>query len=117
MEAMSDPFGDAVRADAEAARAAIRAVGVCCPSCGANVADLPRGHELSRDGYLPGGTVKCGEGARVALDDYDSIKAACNVILWDDFNASMDEAKARFIGGPRTKPWEGFLSVLADPPG
>src|ERR1035441_2205358 len=42
----SDPIGDAVHADAEAAREEIRADGLICPSCGQNYADLIGRHCL-----------------------------------------------------------------------
>jgi hypothetical protein len=46
-------IADAIHADAEAARAEIRAAGIFCPSCGVNMADLPEGHMLT-NGDLTG---------------------------------------------------------------
>ena len=68
-ETYGDPIGDALRADAEAAREEIRAKGLTCPSCGQNWADLIGRHclILLMDDATP--WCECRDGARVQLLD------------------------------------------------
>lgn len=102
-----DPIGAMLRADAEAARAEIRAAGIACPSCGVNLADLPDGHALAvADG--PGGpfTAECATGVTVQLNgasplndaDISAWQAAVNVALYDDFRRREDEAFRVLLG-------------------
>ena len=56
-----NPAGAALRADADAARAEVRAAGVTCPSCGTNMADLPGDHMLTLSGEEPY-TARCAGG-------------------------------------------------------
>ena len=111
----------AVRADAEAARSEIRAAGISCPSCGANMADLPWDHSLVLDGGVLG-TAKCASGdvVKLAGAGYEAVKAALNVKFWDDVNASMDEEFSRMTGrdirsDARPEPhFTGLLDILGD---
>jgi hypothetical protein len=72
----ADPVGDALRADAEAARAEIRAAGIYCPSCGISMADLPGDHMLELGmggvgwvGGSPAGfSVRCAAGVSIPMD-------------------------------------------------
>lgn len=95
-------IADAIHADAEAARAEIRAEGIICPSCGVNMADLPRDHMLDLD---LGGvdwqraerrppSAQCAAGDRVNLDNasYETWQAAANVNLLDKFREAEDKA-------------------------
>lgn len=106
-----DPIGDALRADAEQARAEIRAEGIECPSCGVNIADLPGDHRLVLD---HGGvdweraerrpaTAKCGAGTLVPLDDadFETWQAAAQLSVWDDFRAREAEVFEKFTGKGR----------------
>jgi hypothetical protein len=103
----------AVRADAEAAREEIRAAGLVCPSCGVNMADLPR---------APGCTVKCNYGEGVCPVGYEAFKAAANVSLWGNVNRAMDAEFSKMLGGdingPTPEPkFTGLLDVLKPPGG
>ena len=119
----ADPIGDALRADAEDARIGIRGLGVACPSCGKNMADLPREHSLEFSGgtfpaSVPDGTAKCAAGNEVALGElaYDGFKAVANIAVWDDVHRREDEAFARIIG--KREPgheYTGLLDVLGGP--
>jgi hypothetical protein len=112
----------AVRADADAAREEIRAAGITCPSCGVNMADLPRGHNLPipPDFGAPGCTVKCNYGAPACPVGYEAFKAAANVSLWGDMNRAMDAEFSKMLGwdisGPMPEPkFTGFPGVLKSP--
>ena len=102
---MSDPIGDALRADAEAARAEIRTAGLICPSCGVNMADLPDGHALTISTEEPW-TAKCAGGTLASLtastpmsdDEFSKWQAAANIALWDDFRRREEEAFKRIVG-------------------
>ena len=116
----ADPIGDALRADAEAARAEIRAEGITCPSCGVNMADLPGGHMLIVSREEPyTAECKAGEPASLALspvndDAFAKWQAAANVALWDDFRKREAEAFERITGtGPAN--FTGLLDVLEQP--
>lgn len=104
----NDPVSAALRADAEAARAEIRAAGIICPSCGINAADLPRDHMLTLD---MGGvdwikaekrppSAKCQTGTLVPMADasYDTWQMAASVNLLDKFRESEDEAYSKMLG-------------------
>ena len=122
-EEYDDIIGRALRADAEAARAEIRAEGIICPSCGVNMADLPDSHALAMaDG--PGGpyTAECREGAVASLafsqpmsdSAFARWQAAANITLWDDFRRREAEAFKAIIGdGPAD--YTGLLSILEQP--
>lgn len=70
---MSDPIGEALHVEAEAARAEIRAAAIVCPSCGVNMADLPREHKLAIDGDENGPwSAQCASGNLVPLADFRS---------------------------------------------
>ena len=114
----ADPIGDAIRADAEAARSGIRAAGLICPSCGVNMADLPYEHSLEFSGgslpaSFPDGTAKCAAGKDVALGElaYDAIKAMANISVWDEGHRRDAEAFAQIVGtGPAN--FTGLLDTL-----
>jgi hypothetical protein len=117
-----DPIGDALRADAEAARAEIRAEGIACPSCGVNLADLPGGHMLViYADAVTGWAAECRDGTAARLsvttmDDagFSSWQNAASIAVWDDFRRREDEAFRRIIGdGPGE--YTGLLSVLKQP--
>ncbi len=109
-----DPIGDALRADADAARAEIRAAGIVCPSCGVNMADLPEDHLLALSGVgKPDGkgmehnwTAQCGSGKLVELSDevpmgdadFATWQAAANISLYDDFRRREAEAFGYQLG-------------------
>ena len=113
-----DPIGDALHADAEAARAEIRAAGLVCPSCGVNMADLPDGHLLTlthgrqyENAPIEAPTAKCEYGPLVMLGEYDKFRAAANVSLHDQFRKAEAEAFAKIIGtGPPN--FTGLLDML-----
>lgn len=110
----------AVRADADAARAEIRAEGIICPSCGVNMADLPWDHMLGLD---HGGvdweraeqrpaSAKCAAGQLVPLDgaSFETWQAAASVNLWDKFREAEDAAFSKMLGfdareGPPRRAW------------
>ena len=111
----ADPIGDALHADAEAARAEIRAAGLACPSCGVNMADLPEDHVLTlghgsqrEDAPAEAPAAKCVHGALVVLAtsspmtdaEYQRVRAAANIALMDDFRKREAEAFAQMLGGP-----------------
>lgn len=101
--ASGDPIGDALRADAEEARAQIRAAGIFCPSCGVNMADLPAGHMLAVTGYEEAVlcVAECRDGTAAELSDFATWQAAANISLWDDFRRREAEAFKAIIGeGP-----------------
>jgi hypothetical protein len=121
----ADPIGDALRADAEAALAEIRATGLTCPSCGVNMADLPESHMLTlltrgreyEDAPLKAPTAQCDRGPLVHLNGFEAIKAAANISLWDNFRKAEDEAFAAIIGTPAPgHEYTGLLDVLGDQP-
>jgi hypothetical protein len=121
-------YGDAVAAalaaDAEEARAEIRAAGIACPSCGVNMADLPDDHKLVLD---HGGidweravrrppSALCGSGRIVWLDDsrFETWQAAANVSLYDDVRTRFEQALATDIIGTVPAHFTGFLDLLGD---
>lgn len=114
-----DPIGDALRADADQARAEIRAAGISCPSCGVNMADLRRGHKLaisggreSENGPVEPWTAQCSDGRPVELagtspmDDasFETWNAAVNVSLLDDLWVREDQAFEQIFGVRPTAP-------------
>jgi hypothetical protein len=120
---MSETYGDlvarALHADAEAARAEIRAAGLICPSCDVNMADLPDGHVLTLSTEEPW-TAKCAGGTLATLtgisspmsdDEFGEWQAAANIALWDAFRRREEEAFKRIVGeGPAQ--FTGLLDVL-----
>lgn len=103
----SDPIGDALRADAEAARAEIRAEGIACPSCRVNMADLPERHALAIAGDDPGPLVaECRDGTPAVItgtslrggEGFELLQAAVNVAMFDDFRRREDEAFRALLG-------------------
>jgi hypothetical protein len=80
-------IADAIHADAEAAREEIRSAGLICPSCGQNAGDLLGRHCLvlikEPDRAIP--VAECRDGRRVPLEDWNTIHAAANIALMDDF--------------------------------
>lgn len=118
-----DPIGDAVRADAEAARAEVRAEGIVCPSCGVNMTDLPDGHALAITG-VPGGpfAAECAAGTPVRLDGVSPVdaagfalwQAAANVQVWDEMSRRWDDyARKNIIGErPADAPPHEFTGLL-----
>jgi hypothetical protein len=123
MEGMSelsdDPIGDAIRADAEAARAEMRAEAIICPSCRVNMADLPEGHSLALSGEA-GQIAECPLGAPAELnasspmsdEEFKAWQAAACIRLWEDFNRRMDEVVRREIIGEGPAEFTGLLDVL-----
>ena len=111
---MSDPIGDALRADAEAARAEIRAEGIVCPSCGVNMADLPDGHSLAM--YGPAGAVsigaECAEGMPVDMAAFEALQAATTVAVYDDFRRRLETAWRREVIGEGPGKFTGLLGIL-----
>ena len=117
---IDDPIGNALRADAEAARAEIRAADLICPSCGVNMADLPDGHALTLSTKAPL-TAKCADGTSASLassspmsdDEFGKLQAAANIALWDDMRRREAESFKRIVGeGPAQ--FTGLLSILED---
>jgi hypothetical protein len=112
-----DPIGDALRADADAARQELRDLGYVCPSCGKNAADIyGTGHRYDRLGdgiVISQQVIKCADGQPVhrALLDYDQVKAVANIDLLDALNRAEDEAFAKIIGTGPAK-FTGLLDVL-----
>ena len=119
-----DPIADALHAEAEEARAEMRAAGLVCPSCGVNMADLPHDHRLVLDA---GGidweravkrppSALCGSGELVSLDgaSFETWQAAANVSLYDDFRARFDEVVSSEIIGTGPARFTGFLDVPGD---
>jgi len=103
-------ISDAVHADAEAARAEIRAAGIACPSCGVNRADLPGGHTLTigreyEDAPLSAAQCNYGTAIRLAASipmsdaEYETWQAAANISLYDEFRKAEDEAWVKMTGG------------------
>jgi hypothetical protein len=118
MSEYGDLVAAALHADAEAARAGIRAMGVTCPSCGVNMADLPQDHTLDLSHEEPY-TAKCAAGSVAALADsspmtdgeFKAWRDAANVSAYDDFRRREAEAFKRIIGeGPAN--FTGLLGVL-----
>lgn len=85
---MSDPIGAALHADAEAARAEIRAAGITCPSCGVNAADLPERHRLAIVPGLADGYTECRDGQPASIMDFEALSMAANTAVIDDFRAN-----------------------------
>ena len=126
MDGMSDdPIAAALHAEAEAARAEIRAAGIACPSCGVNMADLPGDHKLVLD---PGGidweravkrppSALCGSGKLVGLEgaSFETWQAAANASLYDDFRAREAEAWRREVMGTLERSdFQGFRAALGE---
>ena len=103
---MTSDYGDAVaaalHAEAEEARAEMRAAGIACPSCGVNMADLPEGHQLAMES-MPAGQVQCADGRRVLIASVDMFRAAANVGLYDEMRNNIWDLDqpARLIYPPR----------------
>lgn len=94
-----DPIGDALHAEAEAARAEIRATGIVCPSCGVNMADLPDGHELVFSDDAADGFCVCGDGQRAEMARPGTFEMAVNVLVHDAFRRQQDEVFRALIYG------------------
>lgn len=102
-----DPIAVALHADAEAARAEIRAANIDCPSCGTNMADLPDGHLLViyADDET-GWSAECRDGAVVTLaaavpmsdGEFRQWQDAGNVSLLDNFRWREAQAFDRMTG-------------------
>ena len=108
-----DPIGDALRADAEAARAEIRAEGIVCPSCGVNLADLPDGHALEMtedDGPPP--VASCTTGSPVRMAEFAQWTAAANIQVWGAVNRQWDEYARKHIIGEGPADFTGLLGAL-----
>ncbi len=90
-------IADAIHADAEAARAEIRAAGLICPSCGVNMADLPDDHDLALSCREPF-TARCRNGKLAELAEFETVRAAANISLYDEFRKRENEAWDRILG-------------------
>lgn len=108
MAETGDPVEAALHADAQAARSEIRAASVVCPSCDANMADLPADHLLpytTLNANPPiaqcnyGQSVPLGEAAGMSDADFKTWQAAANIALYDDFRKREAEAFAKMLGG------------------
>ena len=118
-----DPIGDAVHADAEAARQEIRESSygqLACPSCGKPAGDiLGTGHCLILIPSCepgPGAIVEaeCRDGQRTVCGTGDDMMAAAGISLADEVWRRETIAFDRIIG---TSPanFTGLLSVLEQP--
>lgn len=115
----------ALRADAEAAQAEIRAAGIICPSCGTNMADLPDGHMLAISD-LPGTGMlaECRDGAPVTLlttalspmseEQYATFEAVAQIALHDGFRR-LDAEAFKAVTGEGPAGFTGVLPVLEQP--
>jgi hypothetical protein len=114
MSEYGDLVAAALHADAEAARAEIRAAGVTCPSCGVNMADLPEGHVLALPLTAGAGALlraRCADGEPVTLETWDACQNAAAVTQWDEFRRHESEALKSAVGeGPAN--FTGLLDVL-----
>ena len=121
MEGVSGSYEDsisaAIRADAEAARAEIRAEGIACPSCRVNLIDLPDGHALALYADADDGwNAECRDGTPAPLslsmgDDaaFGKWQAMATIRVWDEFRCREAESFRAIIGdGP------GNFTGLAD---
>lgn len=122
---MSDPsYGDlvaaALQADAEVARAEIRAQGLVCPSCEVNLIDLPDGHALvSAGGDGVPWTAECRNGAVVTLapsspmsgEAFATWQAVATISVWDDFRRREAESFRAIIGEGPTN-FTGLIDIL-----
>jgi hypothetical protein len=119
-EPPGDPIGDALHADAEAAREEIRGEGLICPSCRRNWADLAGRHclilippELGKPGPAAVVEAECRDGQRTACRTFDDMKAAANIALADEVWRQETIAFDRDITG--TAYFAGLLSILEQP--
>jgi predicted RNA-binding Zn-ribbon protein involved in translation (DUF1610 family) len=118
-----DPIGEAVHADAEAAREEIRASSygqLACPSCGRPAADiLGTGHCLVLIPSCeagPGAIVEaeCRDGQRAVCSTWDDMVATANISLADEVWRRETVAFDQIIGtGPAN--FTGLLSILEQP--
>ena len=120
MSEYGDLVAAALRADAEAALAEIRAAGIICPSCRLNMADLPDGHALAvSDGPGARCTAECRQGDVVQLyarapitgADLEAWQAVASITLYDDFRRRQAEAFRRIVGSSPAN-YTGLLGVL-----
>ena len=112
-----DPIGDALHADAQAARDEIRAEGLICPSCGQNYADLISRHRLvlimAGETAGPGAIeAECKDGHRAECRTWDAIKAAANISLADEIWRQETAAFARDIIRTGPGDFTGLLNIL-----
>lgn len=121
-----DPAGDALRADAEAARDEIRSAGLICPSCGQNAGDLFGRHCLVLIMGEDTPWCECRDGAQVLLgqlpmsrvgaaEAWEQMRAAANIALMDDFWFRETIAFKRDVIGTGPGNFTGLLSVLERP--
>lgn len=89
----------AVRADAESAREEMRAMGLTCPSCGQNEADIYGKHRSSLriDGERKIMAYECRDGVPVDCWDgpYEVAVNASNIALLDEIRRLEDSACCR----------------------
>jgi hypothetical protein len=95
-----DPIGDALRADADAAREEIRTMGLVCPSCGGNAADLLGRHCLILISGSGQPEAECRDGQRITVDTYDKVVGAMNVAVLDEWWWREGLAFDRLLGIP-----------------
>ena len=123
----SDPIGDAVHADAEAAREEIRADGLICPSCGQNYADLIGRHCLILVMDVRAPWCECRDGAQVPLLDAMVASGASPAVAWEKWQAAASISVAdegwwqttiafeRDVIGTGPANFTGLLSALERP--
>ena len=121
-----DPIGDALRADAEAAREEIRAGGLICPSCGRNWADLLGRHCLVMVMADDTPWCECRDGAQVLLGPllvarigpakaWEKMQAAANIALADEVWRQETITFDRDVIGTGPPKFTGLLSILEQP--
>ena len=121
----ADPIGDALRADAQAAREEIRAEGLICPSCGQTWADLIGRHSLVMIMADDTPWCECRDGAQVLLGRlliarigpakaWEKMQAAASISVADEAWRLETIAFDRITGtGPAE--FTGLLSILEQP--
>ena len=121
-----DPIGDALHADAEAAREEIRAEGLTCPSCGQNWADLIGRHCLILVMADDTPWCECRDGAQVLLGSlltarigpakaWEKMQAAASIAVADEVWRQETIAFDRDVIGGGPANFTGLLSILEQP--
>jgi len=121
-----DPIGDALRADAEAAREEIRAEAIICPSCGQNWAGLIGRHSLIMIMADDTPWCECRDGAQVLLGPglvsrigpakaWEKMQAAASISVADEVWRQETIIFDRDIIGTGPANFTGLLSILEQP--